>query len=614
MLSAAPLASMSQQITVIQWQIPTPVLVARYDDFGNTAATATTINMSGSATAGSFTGRIDSSSDIDVFRFTAPKNGQLTIGESATGVWPTLDPHLRVYDAALNLVANETSAGTSSRLTIPVRAGATYYFVAGSDGYTTGRYLMSLAAAWDTTSGGTTTPSPTPTPNPAATRLTLSAAGAVAGTGTVDTAGDSDMYAFTATKTGQMVITETASAGNLDPYVYAYDASGKVLAQNDDDGEGANSWIRFDVTAGATYYVKAAGYGTTAGSYKLQLSTEDPSPFNIDFNFSGLSASDQMIMEHAADEWEHLIVGDLPAVTSQGRTIDDLLIDVTYQSIDGKNGILGQSAPTGLRSGSSLPYRGMIELDSADAQSMTADGSLLEVIVHEMGHVLGLGTIWQQKGLLSGAGTSDPRFTGRNATAEYNAIFHTSATSVPVEAGGGSGTALGHWRESVFGNELMTGWHNRGVNNPLSRITVASMADLGYQVNLAAAEAYTPSASAAVATRSVVSSGATGFSRDRMFNRSEPWMTDAPPLPHASAVNAAPTTPLHPGLVDQALVQDWRAAAMSGRQSTSSDEGAWYDGEHEPGRLGMEDRMADAAEENAPERSGESIFDHTWLT
>ncbi len=35
-----------------------------------------------------------------------------------------------------------------------------------------------------------------------------------------------------------------------------------------------------------------------------------------------------------------------------------------------------------------------------------------------------------------------------------------------------------------FDNELMTGWIDLGRDNPLSRITIASMADLGYVVNL----------------------------------------------------------------------------------------------------------------------------------
>ena len=37
----------------------------------------------------------------------------------------------------------------------------------------------------------------------------------------------------------------------------------------------------------------------------------------------------------------------------------------------------------------------------------------------------------------------------------------------------------------------MTGWLNAGAN-PLSRVTAASLADLGYQVDLSAADSYTP--------------------------------------------------------------------------------------------------------------------------
>ena len=63
------------------------------------------------------------------------------------------------------------------------------------------------------------------------------------------------------------------------------------------------------------------------------------------------------------------------------------------------------------------------------------------------------------------------------------------AATVPVENTGGPGTAGGHWRESVFGNELMTGYLNPGTN-PLSAMTIAAMIDLGYSVSLTAADAY----------------------------------------------------------------------------------------------------------------------------
>ena len=65
---------------------------------------------------------------------------------------------------------------------------------------------------------------------------------------------------------------------------------------------------------------------------------------------------------------------------------------------------------------------------------------------------------------------------------------------VPVANTGGPGTRCGHWREAVFGNELMTGFLDTG-SNPISRLTIASLADLGYEVNLEAADDYSlPSA------------------------------------------------------------------------------------------------------------------------
>jgi hypothetical protein len=54
----------------------------------------------------------------------------------------------------------------------------------------------------------------------------------------------------------------------------------------------------------------------------------------------------------------------------------------------------------------------------------------------------------------------------------------------------GAGNYDGHWRESVFDNELMTGFINSGFN-PLSAITAASMEDEGYMVNYAASDPYT---------------------------------------------------------------------------------------------------------------------------
>ena len=51
----------------------------------------------------------------------------------------------------------------------------------------------------------------------------------------------------------------------------------------------------------------------------------------------------------------------------------------------------------------------------------------------------------------------------------------------------------------------MTGWAGPGTNLPLSRITIGSLADMGYTVNYAAADSFTPSSSALSAARTAAS-------------------------------------------------------------------------------------------------------------
>jgi hypothetical protein len=220
------------------------------------------------------------------------------------------------------------------------------------------------------------------------------------------------------------------------------------------------------------------------------------SGFNIALRFTGLTASEQFIFQQAANRWGQLITGDLPNTFFGSIAVDDLLIDASATPIDGVGGILGQSRPVAFRSvvttGSSLPFYGTMQFDSADLAALQASGDLYSVVLHEMAHVMGFGTLWVTKNLISGAGTVNPVYVGPQAVAAYNQVFKTSGISIPVENTGGPGTADSHWRESVFGDELMTGYLNPGVPNPLSRVTVAAMADLGYVVNLNAADPYTP--------------------------------------------------------------------------------------------------------------------------
>jgi hypothetical protein len=223
------------------------------------------------------------------------------------------------------------------------------------------------------------------------------------------------------------------------------------------------------------------------------------SPYAIAIRYLATpSPRQQLAVTNAVARWETVLTRDLTDIpvnapvnacfTGQpalNERIDDILILVELIEIDGAGKILGEAGPCYVRSDNGLPIVGHLKLDAADLRLMESNGTIDDVVLHEIGHVLGIGTLWPDKGLLQGQGTSDPSFLGANAIGEYRNLGGALA-SVPVENSGGAGTRDGHWRESVFGNELMTGWVTRG-SNPLSALTIASLVDLGYSANASAA-------------------------------------------------------------------------------------------------------------------------------
>ncbi len=212
--------------------------------------------------------------------------------------------------------------------------------------------------------------------------------------------------------------------------------------------------------------------------------------FTIDIEFTGgLSPTQQAAFKGAAIRWTRIIVGDLPQAKANGRRIDDILIFAQGKAIDGLGGILGQAGPGALRPESFLPITGKMTFDVANLGAMEADGRLEDVIAHEMGHCLGFGMTWENRGLVRSAGTADPVFVGPKAQREYGLMLGTGPTPVPLANTGLAATQGGHWRDSVFDNELMTGALAKP-GNPISRVTVAALADMGYAVDMAAAEPY----------------------------------------------------------------------------------------------------------------------------
>jgi hypothetical protein len=238
--------------------------------------------------------------------------------------------------------------------------------------------------------------------------------------------------------------------------------------------------------------------------------------YHVEVRFWGqaMTPSQQALFTNAAQRIEGFVTGDVEDALAQGidlnqacgvsgqptmnETIDDVIIYASIQPIDGAGQILAQSGPCLIRDDPQailppFPAVGIMEFDSADLATLSAGGSLQDVITHEMMHVMGFGVIWDLSplDLLDNAGTADPEFNGTTARTACVALGGTStcAAAVPVEGTPApAGTADSHWRESTFDAEIMTGYIDG--NNPISTMTIGSFADMGYTVNSLDNDAY----------------------------------------------------------------------------------------------------------------------------
>ncbi|WP_420449621.1 hypothetical protein [Candidatus Palauibacter sp.] len=184
----------------------------------------------------------------------------------------------------------------------------------------------------------------------------------------------------------------------------------------------------------------------------------------------------------------------------QDTVLDDVLVMVSVQDYF--------TGPTkgagvwicGFRESSKLPTIGAIFLDIEGLPDSQRDG----LILHGLGHILGFGFSWEDLGLLRNSSWdnegADTHFTGSRATAAFIAAGGANYPDgrVPVENYWSNGTVDYHWRKAVFGTELMSPRVARNSPHPISAITVQSLADIGYTVDVWQADAYIlPAASAA---------------------------------------------------------------------------------------------------------------------
>lgn len=224
--------------------------------------------------------------------------------------------------------------------------------------------------------------------------------------------------------------------------------------------------------------------GTTTTYVLPGFESKASEPFNIQFEFGdGLTDSQRSTIESAARSIESIIKQGLPSAIVDGKIVDDLNIKLSLADLDGRNGTLAQTKNDYLRYGTLLPAQSIVQLDRADVAELEQSGRLFNVMQHELLHALGFGNLWEAKELVDYAKTPFARYTGQNAITAFQDAGGSTAF-IPLETSG-TGSADLHWNEGLFGGEIMTNdLNSQNANTLISPVTIASLVDLGYQVNI----------------------------------------------------------------------------------------------------------------------------------
>ncbi|MBU2958440.1 M10 family metallopeptidase C-terminal domain-containing protein [Paracoccus sp. 1_MG-2023] len=233
-------------------------------------------------------------------------------------------------------------------------------------------------------------------------------------TGTIGRSGDHDWIAIDLAA-GSTYRIGMEGLSLPDPYLYLRDASGKLVASND-DADGLDSQITYTATRGGRFYIDAAAYSTHTGSYRISLDGVDPGGSGtiedlaryltdgfwndryedarafvqdvISVDLTALTQAGRALARGALEAWA--AVADLRFVEKPGNA------DITFDDAD--SGAYAYSVVSGGRILSSYINVSTWWLDSYGTQI----GSYgFQTYIHEVGHALGLG----HQGNYNGSGT-----------------------------------------------------------------------------------------------------------------------------------------------------------------------------------------------------------------
>ncbi|MEZ4630634.1 MAG: hypothetical protein R2880_08000 [Deinococcales bacterium] len=399
--------------------------------------------------------------------WTAPDNGVVTIDTNGSNFDTTLGVYTGSGVDSLTEVASDDDAGddTQSLVSFDAVSGTTYQIaVDGYDGV-----QGDIVLNWNlVTSQG-------PVNDNFANRLQLSGSSGQTTTSNTDASkesgepnhagnsgGASLWWSWTAPSSG--VVTIDTNGSNFDTTLGVYTGSSvnglTEVASDDDAGNDTQSLVSFSTTSGTVYQIAVDGYDGTQGNIVLNWNhVVSSDEFKITLVFGGTITSGQrQVFETSANRWAQIITADIPDTSlnksanacgagepSFSGAIDDVVIYASVEPIDGPGNVLGSAGPCYIRTSGSLPVYGIMRFDSADVAGLEQSGMFDEVILHEMGHVIGIGSLWSTFNLVSYAPTtsscrttssytSRPRFTGAQANSQYAALGGSGNTRLKMVA------------------------------------------------------------------------------------------------------------------------------------------------------------------------------------
>ncbi|MEO1039530.1 MAG: M10 family metallopeptidase, partial [Pseudomonadota bacterium] len=212
---------------------------------------------------------------------------------------------------------------------------------------------------------------------------------------------DGEAYEFSLTGSGVPPLS--------DPLLRLYDASGTLVATNDDGGEGLNSLLRFIADAPGTYYLEAAAWDdSVAGGYTLSATTGAFLPASnddiADFLINGYWES----TNRSARAWDvsddGTITVDITGLTADGANLARIALDLwseitgimftevlTGADITFDDEAEGAFASTSTIGDQIVSVDVNVSTDWLDTYGTGLYSYSLQTYIHEVGHALGLG-------------------------------------------------------------------------------------------------------------------------------------------------------------------------------------------------------------------------------